>query len=66
MYHMRGNRVSPMQEEEIAYKAINFCNAFGIAATKRKRKRYDLLFEKLSTYGITLSVMDDKQWEFNI
>ncbi len=44
MYHMRGNRVSPMQEEEIAYKAINFCNAFGIAATKRKRKRYDLLF----------------------
>lgn len=31
MYHMRGNRVSPMQEEEIAYKAINFCNAFGIA-----------------------------------
>lgn len=63
MYHMRGNRVSPMQEEEIAYKAINFCNAFGISATKRKRKRYDLLFEKLSTYGITLSVMDDKQWE---
>ncbi len=25
MYQMRGNRVSPMQEEEIAYRAINFC-----------------------------------------
>ncbi|EGD5121083.1 toxin, partial [Escherichia coli] len=24
MYQMRGNRVSPMQEEEIAYRAINF------------------------------------------
>ncbi|MCV3301718.1 ImmA/IrrE family metallo-endopeptidase [Leclercia adecarboxylata] len=52
-----------MQEEEIAYKAINFCNAFGISATKRKRKRYDGLFEKLSSYGITLSVMEDRQWE---
>jgi len=52
-----------MQEEEIAYKAINFCNAFGISATKRKRKRYDVLFEKLSSYGITLSVMEDRQWE---
>lgn len=63
MYQMRGNRVSPMQEEEIAYRAINFCNAIGMTATKRKRKRYDSFFESLSIYGITLSVMDDKEWE---
>ncbi|HFI5592331.1 TPA: ImmA/IrrE family metallo-endopeptidase [Raoultella planticola] len=52
-----------MQEEEIAYRAINFCNAIGMTATKRKRKRYDSFFESLSIYGITLSVMDDNEWE---
>ena len=63
MYQMRGNRVSPMQEEEIAYRAINFCNAIGLTASKRKRKRYDMFFESLSIYGVTLDVRTDKEWE---
>ncbi|EMT6574433.1 MULTISPECIES: ImmA/IrrE family metallo-endopeptidase [Providencia] len=66
MYQMRGIRVSPMPEEEIAVRAINFCHAFGIndfGKSKRKRKRYDKIFEDLYLYGITIHVMDDNEWE---
>ncbi|MBU9852849.1 ImmA/IrrE family metallo-endopeptidase [Rahnella aceris] len=62
MYQMRGNRVAPMQEEEIAPIAFNFCNLLRITS-KRKRKRYDDVFEKLTSYGIVLSVMEDDEWE---
>ncbi|MCT6590648.1 ImmA/IrrE family metallo-endopeptidase [Pantoea dispersa] len=64
MYQMRGNRVAKMQEEEIATRAINFCNAFQIVSS-RKKKRYDDVLEALTNYGITLDVMDDQDW-FNL
>ncbi|WP_258395383.1 MULTISPECIES: ImmA/IrrE family metallo-endopeptidase [Lonsdalea] len=51
-----------MQKKEITSRAINFCREFGLM-TNRKRKRYDDVFERLVKYGITLNVMEDKDWE---
>ncbi|CQH11658.1 TPA: ImmA/IrrE family metallo-endopeptidase [Yersinia enterocolitica] len=62
-YQMRGNRVSPMKVDEITNKAINFCNEFGLTPRRKKKKRYDDVFEMLAYYGITLDVMEDRAWE---
>lgn len=63
MYQMRGIRVSPMPEEEIAVRAINFCNALGISGLKSEHRRYDQVFELLFRYGIIINVMDDDEWQ---
>ncbi|AFE58024.1 ImmA/IrrE family metallo-endopeptidase [Rahnella aceris] len=62
MYQMRGTRVSPMHEVDIASKARNFCQAFGLTRQGRVKK-YDTAFELLAAYSITLNVMEDDEWE---
>ncbi|VXC90650.1 ImmA/IrrE family metallo-endopeptidase [Serratia oryzae] len=64
MYQLRGTRVAPMKESEIASRAINTCAALGLLDQRDPRKkRYDLAFEQLFRYGIILSPMDDKCWK---
>lgn len=65
MYQMRGTRVSPMSLEEIAAKAIIFCNIFKLydyAKVGDNYKRYDILIDSFFSYGIEINVMDDGQW----
>lgn len=55
--------MSPIRRRNSSSRAINFCNAIGLTTSKRRRKRYDMFFESLSIYGVTLDVMEDKDWE---
>lgn len=61
-YQLRGTRVKPRSPTDVDQAAQAF---YGIARlTGRKRaKRFDLLFEELAQYGITVSVVSDDDWE---
>lgn len=59
-YQMRGNRVAPMEAKDIATKAIKFCKIFKLS--KDSGYNFDVVFEKLSYFGITLKVISNKQW----
>ena len=59
-YELRGNRVSPMAEGEINELAISLAKIFKL--NKRNRKRCDKAFEQLSEIGVTLDVIDDREW----
>lgn len=60
MYKMRGNRVAPMQAEDIARVATNMSHILGF--NKSNRKKCDYLFEQLSQYGITIDPLSNKDW----
>ncbi|VTU08830.1 Uncharacterised protein [Actinobacillus porcinus] len=63
-YELRGNRVHPMQEVEIASIALNFCNEF--ALNKRMRKKCERVFQQIeerSNFIINLSVKSDEEWK---
>ena len=62
-YNLRGNRVIAMDRLDIARNATSFCHVFGL--NKRKVKRFDQTLEQLVLYGITLSIIDDKEWQKN-
>lgn len=62
MYQLRGQRVEPLSEEHIRRTAMSFCNFFGMKPKKGRNKRYDKSLEKLSSYGITINPVDDKEW----
>ncbi|MCG9755027.1 ImmA/IrrE family metallo-endopeptidase [Shewanella insulae] len=59
-YRLRGTRVDPYTEKQIISAAsiiadeLKFC--------RRDRKRCDKAFERLSEYGITISVIPDDEW----
>ncbi|MFI7972543.1 MULTISPECIES: ImmA/IrrE family metallo-endopeptidase [Serratia] len=61
-YVLRGNRVAPMSMIDVRNHAINFTLFFDLNKMKKKRK-LDLVFEKLSEFGIVLSIIEDKTWE---
>ncbi|QKJ58807.1 ImmA/IrrE family metallo-endopeptidase [Serratia fonticola] len=64
MYQLRGARVAPMKETEIANRAVNTCIALGLLDKRGlRKKRYDKAFEDLFKYGITVSPMDDRSWK---
>lgn len=61
-YQLRGNRVTPMQEEEIASIAMGFFYEFGLSNVPTNR--LDIIFEKLGEYPtISLDILTDKRWE---
>ena len=63
-YELRGNRVHPMQEVEVASIAVNFCNEFEL--NKRARKKCEKIFQQIeerSNFIINLSVKSDEEWE---
>lgn len=59
-YQMRGNRVIPMEVDDIKIKAINSCKVFNIS--KEMKTNFDSVFENLALYGITLQVISDSDW----
>lgn len=59
---LRGNRVAPMSLNEIANGAINYSSFFNLKAMKKKNN-LDKAFEKLSEFGITLNIVEDRVWE---
>lgn len=59
-YVMRGSRVSPMSEEEIEQLAKGFCSAFKL---NKRFKKFDQFLESLVEFGITLSVLNDDEWQ---
>lgn len=61
-YTLRGNRVNAMDKSEITRYAEGFCNVFGLANQRGKKKRFDKLFEELTEYGIALDPIEDKEW----
>ncbi|EAQ3182802.1 ImmA/IrrE family metallo-endopeptidase, partial [Salmonella enterica] len=61
-YFLRGNRVCPMNREEIARRAAGFCRIFNIKHSRRKNKNFDKVMEKMIEYGITIDPIDDKEW----
>ena len=63
MYQLRGLRVAPTPNVQIAFVAHNLCKILNISAKKGKKlKRFDSAFEKLSEYSITLHIVDDAEW----
>ncbi|ENY9362078.1 ImmA/IrrE family metallo-endopeptidase [Salmonella enterica] len=60
-YALRGNRVAPMNMNDITSRAVNYSTIFNLKTLKRK-KCLDQAFEKLSEYGITLNVVEDHVW----
>lgn len=59
-YQLRGTRVPPMKEDKIKGIALVIAGTFDFS--KRKRLKTENGFERLSEYGITLSVIPDKDW----
>ncbi|WOI39320.1 ImmA/IrrE family metallo-endopeptidase [Alteromonas sp. CI.11.F.A3] len=59
-YQLRGIRVRPLSEIEIAKNALSVCEAFRL--TKRKVKSIDQFFESLYILGITISVIESEEW----
>ena len=59
-YQMRGNRVAPMELDDIKRIAINSCKVLKLS--KETKLDFDSVFESLVLYGITLQVIPDKEW----
>lgn len=59
-YQLRGNRVPPMHASQIEATALRLAKRFKLS--KRRRKKCDRSFELLSDLGVTLSVLDNKDW----
>lgn len=59
-YRLRGTRVDPLSKRNIENAAIVIAEEFRLR--KRDRKNCDKAFEKLSEYGITVSVIPDEEW----
>lgn len=57
---MRGNRVAPMQLDEIRFNAWRFCVLFGLL--ENGRVGFDKIFEKFYEYGITIKVKSSREW----
>ncbi|MCO8051934.1 MULTISPECIES: ImmA/IrrE family metallo-endopeptidase [Proteus] len=62
-YSLRGNRVNPMNEIDIARKAVGFCQVFKLINKRKKNRTFDKIFESFTEYGITLDSIEDKEWE---
>ena len=58
-YQMRGIRVMPLPPETIRYRAIAFCDHFGLT---KKTKKFDHGLERLVEHNITLNPVDDDEW----
>ncbi|OCG32933.1 MULTISPECIES: ImmA/IrrE family metallo-endopeptidase [Orbaceae] len=59
-YQMRGNRVAPMEADDIVVRAINSCKVFQLS--EKMELNFDTVFETFSLYRITLQVIDDREW----
>ena len=65
MYRMRGSRVKRLSEDEIAKVAINACLILGLSSPypyRNRKKRFDLAFENLFKYSITINPIEDDDW----
>lgn len=60
-YQMRGMQVLQIPAEVIHEGAKRFCQEFSIRK-RAKTKRYDVVFELLAQYSITLNVVNDDEW----
>lgn len=61
-YQFRGQRVSPLAEAQIQNSAIILCEVLGFKPSRSKNKKFDVCFERLAEYGITLDPVEDKDW----
>ena len=59
-YQLRGYRVEPMEQLDIASRAQHIGKHFGF--NKRNKRNLDGAFEALSEFGITLNVVSDYDW----
>lgn len=59
-YRLRGTRVDPMSKQKIANVASIIAEEFKF--NKRGKRNCDRGFERLSEFGITLSVIPDNEW----
>jgi len=62
LYQLRGQRVEPMDVNEIRAQAEIMCSILGFSNKRRGKKKIDQHIERLSDFAITLDVVDDTEW----
>lgn len=64
MSRSRTQRVPPLNSNDIMPKAVGLCSVLGFPP-KAEGARYDKCLEMLSTYNVTLNIVEDDEWRRN-